>query len=96
MPHYKDSEGHLHFIEDASFEYMLPPGCVQVQVSNIQQISATEKQTDEFNIQIMNLESSITSRRIREAILSGDHSFIESVEAQIAEIRKQLSKRPAH
>lgn len=41
--------------------------------------------------QIIALESQITPRRIREALLSGDHSFIESIEAQIAALRSQLA-----
>lgn len=41
--------------------------------------------------QIAELESQQTPRRIREALLSGDHSFIESIEAQIAALRTQLS-----
>ncbi len=30
MPHYKDTENKLHFIESASFEHLLPPGCVRI------------------------------------------------------------------
>ena len=41
--------------------------------------------------QIIDLESKVTHRRIREALLSGDHSFIESIEAQIAALRNQLT-----
>ena len=40
--------------------------------------------------QIAELEKSITDRRWREAFLTGDKSFIESVDAQIAALRKQL------
>ena len=41
--------------------------------------------------QIEELEAKQTPRRIREALLSGDHSFIESIEAQIAALRSQLA-----
>lgn len=30
MPHYKDTENNLHFIDDAAFEQMLPAGCVRI------------------------------------------------------------------
>ena len=40
--------------------------------------------------QIEELEKQITPRRYREAILSGDHSFIESVNNQIQALREQL------
>ena len=40
--------------------------------------------------QIEALEKLITPRRYREAILSGDHSFIESIESQIQAIRSSM------
>jgi hypothetical protein len=40
--------------------------------------------------QIASLEASITPRRLREALLTGDKTFIEGVEAQIAALREQL------
>ena len=40
--------------------------------------------------QIEALEKLITPRRYREAILSGDHSFIESIELQIQAIRSSM------
>lgn len=30
MPHYKDTENKLHWLDDTAFEYMLPPGSVQI------------------------------------------------------------------
>lgn len=30
MPHYKDPQNKVHFIDDAAFEYLLPAGCVQI------------------------------------------------------------------
>lgn len=40
--------------------------------------------------QIKELEASITPRRLREAILSGDFSFINGVNSQIETLRNQL------
>ena len=40
--------------------------------------------------QISDLESQITPRRMREAMLSNDFSFIESIESQIQVIRSSL------
>lgn len=40
--------------------------------------------------QIDTLERSITPRRLREAVLTGDHTFITGVEAQIVALRAQL------
>ena len=41
--------------------------------------------------QIAALEVQVTPRRIREALLSGDYSFIQGVDAQIAALRAQLA-----
>lgn len=30
MPHYKDTENKLHWLDDAYYEYLLPPGSVQI------------------------------------------------------------------
>lgn len=30
MPHYKDTDNKLHWLDDAHYEYLLPPGSVQV------------------------------------------------------------------
>ncbi len=40
--------------------------------------------------QIVALEATITPRRLREAVLTGDHSFINSVEESIAALRSAL------
>lgn len=49
-----------------------------------------DKQRQDKLDQIIALESSISPRRLREAVLSGDTSFIESIEQQILEIRNTL------
>lgn len=30
MPHYKAPDNSLHFLDDSAFEYLLPPGSVQI------------------------------------------------------------------
>jgi hypothetical protein len=40
--------------------------------------------------QIAELEASVTSRRIREAVISGNNSFIVSVDSQIAVLRAKI------
>ena len=41
-------------------------------------------------IQIQELESQITPRRIREAIVTQDYTFIQGIETQITNLRNQL------
>ena len=49
------------------------------------------KQAKEAKLtQIAALEAQITPRRIREAVLSGDNSFIADIDAQIAAIRATI------
>lgn len=49
------------------------------------------KQAKEAKLkQIEELEAQITPRRMREAILSGDNSFIKSIEDQIQTIRQTM------
>lgn len=30
MPHYKDTENRLHYLDDEAFQHMLPVGCVKI------------------------------------------------------------------
>ena len=30
MPHYKDSNNTIHYLDSVDFEYLLPAGCVQI------------------------------------------------------------------
>ena len=50
----------------------------------------SEIEQAEISRQIEELEKQITPRRYREAILSGDNSFIESIETQVQVLREQL------
>jgi len=40
MPHYKDTNNQLHFLEDTGFENMLPEGCVEITDEEAAAISA--------------------------------------------------------
>lgn len=65
-----------------------------------EQSSTVVKTTHEYEIiednkaenleRIVELESKITPRRLREAIISGDYSFIKEIDDQIKEIRAKL------
>lgn len=46
-----------------------------------------KKSNDAIDKQIVDLESTVTARRIREAILTGDKTFIAGIDAQIATLR---------
>ena len=40
MPHYKDTNNNLHFLDSAEFEYLLPAGCVAITDEEAQAIQA--------------------------------------------------------
>ncbi len=42
MPHYKDIENKLHFIDDLSFAYLLPSGAIEITDDEAQEIAASQ------------------------------------------------------
>jgi hypothetical protein len=36
VPHYKDTSGNLHFLDDAAFAHLLPAGCVEISADKAQ------------------------------------------------------------
>jgi hypothetical protein len=41
MPHYKDIEGKVHYLDDAHFVYLLPEGCVEITKEEANQLQAS-------------------------------------------------------
>ena len=61
----------------------------EVQVANYTKEIIENKEKD-IKEAIFMLESQITPRRVREAMLSGDFSFIQEINSQIEALRQQL------
>lgn len=59
MPHYKDTNGKLHFLDDAHYAYLLPPGSVPITDEEAAQISAAAS-----------VPESVTMRQARLALLA--------------------------
>lgn len=53
-------------------------------------VAITKAATRNILNQIAELENQITPRRMREALVSGDFTFIENIENQIQTLRGQL------
>lgn len=53
-------------------------------------LTDTESKRQSLLNDIISLEAQITPRRLREAMISGDNSFIEDIEKQIIELREEL------
>jgi hypothetical protein len=43
MPHYKDLENKLHFLDSAKYEYLLPVGCISIIDEEASQIRAEQE-----------------------------------------------------
>lgn len=92
MKYYIDPAGALYaYNADGSQDSVIPANFVLAsteQIDAIQNPKLTTKQIALNNIST--LEASITDRRIREAILTQDYSFIKSINDQIAILRGSL------
>ncbi|MDE2259630.1 MAG: hypothetical protein KGK17_04815 [Betaproteobacteria bacterium] len=75
MPHYKDQQNRLHFLDSTEHEYMLPAGCVPITDEEAAILSAPPQPTvqqrrDAVQAQIDALErTQIMPRITREALL---------------------------
>lgn len=98
MPHFKDSSGKVHFLtpEDiaAGFSRFLP--------QDVQEISEDEAKraiikpigkNDAILAQIVELEATVTPRRLREAAVGIDGGWLKDVDDQIADLRKKMVKK---
>lgn len=104
MPHYKNLDNEIHFLDEERFEYILPPGCVKITDEEAISINAAKKAaadaaipvSDKAKAQIASLESTQTPRRIREALLEiadkvgDDCTFLRDLESIIAAERSKL------
>lgn len=90
MPHFKDNQNNLHFLDDVAYAHLLPADCVQITDEEAEALRPQPHPNLAIYAQIAQLEATITQRRLREALLTGDTTFIDSVETQIATLRSQL------
>ena len=100
MPNFKvPNDPRPHWLSDEDIasggKALLPTGAAEISDEEaramLSALTPKATESDVIRRQIAELESHQTPRRIREALLSGDHSFIESIEAQIAVLRNQLA-----
>lgn len=88
--HYKAPDNSLHCIEP-EFMYLLPEGSIPITIEEAQVLQPKLDPKLLLLEQIHQLELQVTPRRIREAIITGDTSFIASIESQIMDLRKSLT-----
>jgi hypothetical protein len=92
MKHYISPTGELYAYElDGSQDDLIPADFVfatDEQVQAIQNPAPTAEQV--IKGQIATLETSVTPRRMREAVLGTDAGWLADVDVQIAALRAQL------
>ena len=90
--HLRDEDDSLNIVDGQIFSWNfknIPQPTEQDLIDAESQIIALEARNATLKA-ITELEASVTPRRLREAVISGDKSFIEGVNAQIEELRKGL------
>jgi hypothetical protein len=89
MKHFISTAGQLHaYEEDGSQDHLIPADSVPAtdeQVNASQNPALTPEQVR--NAAISKIESQITPRRLREAVLGTDGGWLANAEAQIAALR---------
>lgn len=106
MPHYKDAENKLHFLENDLLAYILPEGCAKITDAEADAIRDTDKAAAAADAaipaatkaknNISTIETAQTPRRIREALLEiadkvgADCTFLRNLDANIAAERVKI------
>jgi hypothetical protein len=90
MSYYITPDNKLYSLaDDGSQDHYLPEGSV---LATPEQVYAIQNPPIPDSIKkitaIVELEVQITPRRLREALLTGDNSFIKNIEDQIAALRE--------
>jgi len=73
MPHYKDAQSKLHFLDDESFAHLLPAGCVQItddEADALLPLPEVEPEKVKVKRQILEIErDTMMNRAVREFML---------------------------
>jgi hypothetical protein len=91
MPHYKDAENKVHWLDDeADALRFLPAGAVKISDEEADSIrAAINPAPNPILVEILRLEATITPRRLREAVI-GDDGWLAGVNTEILKLRGEL------
>lgn len=100
MPHYKDTNNSLHFIDDANFIHLLPSGCVEITDEEANQIQIQNvpkaNRANEIKAELNRIDSE-SIRALRALLIPSEmlNDFeirkLQSLEQQAAALRAELS-----
>lgn len=92
MPHYKDTENKVHFLDSKDYEHVLPIGSTLISDEEVAILLAPAPTSYEEAIAM--LEKSITARRLREAVLSVEgKNWLIAKETEIESNRVKIKQR---
>lgn len=88
--YYQAPDQSIRHLDSADYEYLLPVGSVPITDAQAEALRPKPDPKDAIRAEIAKLEASLTPRRLREALLSGEHDAIAAIDQQIAKLREQL------
>lgn len=91
MPHYKDTNNNVHWLDSAEHEAILPPGSVQISYAEADALRYREPTKEEINAPILAQLAEIDKKTIR-PLREGDSARVAALDAEAAELRKLLVK----
>jgi hypothetical protein len=97
MPHYKDSNNQVYWLDSIEMEHLLPVDAVNISDNEVEVIKALKFPPKTGNAALLEqigiIEASVTPRRLREAALTeAGKAWLADVDSQIAVLRNQLVK----
>lgn len=100
MPHYKDTNNNLHFIDDASFAHYLPSGSIEINDEEANQIRIKNlpkaNRANEIKAELNRIDSE-SIRALRALLIPStmqnefDIRKLQSLEQQAAALRTELN-----
>ena len=74
--HYKDQSNALYFLDDASFEHLLPAGCVQITDAEAQALKPVPvPPTVAEKLAALDAANALTQRNLRETVMLMSEAF---------------------
>jgi hypothetical protein len=75
--YYKDQSNALYFLDDATHEYLLPAGCVQITDAEAEAIRAATApvETTQDKLNALDAANTLTQRNLRETIMLMAEAF---------------------
>ena len=91
MPYFKDKTNAVHFLDAASFAYLLPDGSVEITDAEAAKLQPTNTPRTEEVAQILGELAALDVKRIR-PLAEGDTAYLATLNKQAVELRAKLKE----